>query len=33
MNVVDDSFTIPEAPEMTFEEEMKGDLPFVSYFS
>ena len=33
LNIIDGSFNIPEAPAMTFEEEMEGTLPFVAYYS
>ena len=33
LNIVDDFFSIPEAPAMAFEEEMKGPLPFIAYYS
>ena len=33
LNVTDNSFSISEAPMMAFEEEMKGTLPFVAYYS
>ena len=33
LSIVDGSFSIPEAPAMTFEEEMEGTLPLIACYS